>query len=134
MRTAREVAVVIWRAERVLVLHRQEEDYWHVVAGVVEHGEDFASAAKRELREETGLDAEVRDVGMPQSYRIPPELRHEYEPQVDSVAVRSFDVRVPAAWEPVLNEEHDEYLWLSRDEAAQLLFWPEPAQLLRALP
>ena len=42
--------------------------------------------------------------------------------------------QAPADWEPVLNEEHDEYRWLPREEAAELLFWPEPAALLRSLP
>jgi len=50
------------------------------------------------------------------------------------VHVQAFLVDVERAWEPVLNDEHDEYQWLSREEAAQLLFWPEPAALLRSLP
>ena len=45
-----------------------------------------------------------------------------------------FLVEVDAAWEPELNEEHDDYRWCSRESAMELLFWPEPAALLRALP
>ena len=45
----------------VLVLHRSPEQggYWHVVAGGVEPGEAVEEAAERELREETGLVANV---------------------------------------------------------------------------
>ena len=35
-------------------------------------------------------------------------------------------------WEPTLDSEHDDYRWLPREEAAELLFWPEPAELLRS--
>ena len=37
-------------------------------------------------------------------------------------------------WEPELDHEHDDYRWCSRDAAMELLFWPEPAALLRSLP
>jgi 8-oxo-dGTP pyrophosphatase MutT (NUDIX family) len=40
---------------------------------------------------------------------------------------------VPPGWEPQLNEEHDDYRWLPQDEAVELLYWPEPKELLRAL-
>src|SRR5204862_491735 len=43
-------------------------------------------------------------------------------------------VDVESGWEPELNEEHVEYRWLRREEAAELLSWPEPAALLRSLP
>jgi 8-oxo-dGTP pyrophosphatase MutT (NUDIX family) len=49
------------------------------------------------------------------------------------VHVEAFLVDVDPDWEPVLNEEHVEYRWLAREEAAELLFWPEPAALLRSL-
>jgi 8-oxo-dGTP pyrophosphatase MutT (NUDIX family) len=50
------------------------------------------------------------------------------------VHVQAFLVDVEPVWEPQLNDEHDEYRWLRREEAAELLYWPEPADLLRSLP
>jgi dihydroneopterin triphosphate diphosphatase len=103
-----------------------------VVAGVVEDGESFAEAAVRELFEETGLDAVVVDLKMLQGYRVPDEMRHEYAPGVYEVAVENFAVEVPAGWEPILNEEHDEYRWLSREDAIAIAHWPETKEVLAA--
>jgi 8-oxo-dGTP pyrophosphatase MutT (NUDIX family) len=96
----------------------------------VEPGEEFHVAAIRELREETGLEApELQPLGEFGYVREP----WEEEPGL-RVHVEAFLVDVEPGWEPELNEEHDDYRWLRREEAAELLFWPEPAALLRSLP
>ena len=115
------------------MLHRGGDDYWHVVAGVVEEGETFAQAAARELREETGLAASVIDLRMRQSYRVPEEMRGEYLSGVDTVAVENFAAEVPPGWEPVLNQEHDDYRWLSASEAIAIAHWPETKEVLAAV-
>ncbi|TMC79367.1 MAG: NUDIX domain-containing protein [Chloroflexi bacterium] len=133
LRTARETAVFIRRNDDFLLFHRAVDKYWHVVAGVVEDGETFPGAAARELREETGLDAALLDLGMPQRYRVPEEMRDEYAPGVGEVAIENFAVAVPAGWEPILNEEHDEYRWVSLADAIALAHWPETAAVLAAI-
>jgi dATP pyrophosphohydrolase len=127
-----EVLIHVRRGDEFLCTHRAPDGggYWHVIAGGVEPGEEFHAAAVRELREETGLSVEqLERIGefayTREGWEAEPGLR---------VHVEAFLVDVPASWEPELDREHDDYRWLPRDEAAQLLFWPEPAQLLRALP
>ena len=39
----------------------------------------------------------------------------------------------PSAWEPELDWEHDAYRWCGADEAVELLYWPEPRELVRDL-
>jgi 8-oxo-dGTP pyrophosphatase MutT (NUDIX family) len=116
-----EVLIVVRRGSEFLVVHRSPENdaYWHQIAGGVEDGESFAEAAVRELREETGLGAPVEPLHSPFQYL--------------GIRVETFLVDAPPEWEPTLDWEHDEYRWLPREEAADLLFYPEPAALLRSL-
>lgn len=126
-----EVLIHVRRGDEFLVAHRSPESgsYWHAIAGGVEAGEEFHAAAARELWEETGLAVEQLEPLGKFAY-----VRENWESQPGlRVHVEAFIVDVEPGWEPVLNEEHDEYRWLPREEAAELLFWPEPAQLLRAL-
>lgn len=99
----------------------------------MENGETFAGAAARELLEETGLDAAPVDLKMPQGYDVPAEMRPEYAPTVDVVAIENFVVEVPAGWEPTLNEEHDDYRWLSLADAIAISHWPETGEMFAAI-
>src|SRR5437868_13307341 len=100
LRTSRETSVIVRRGDDFLMLHRAVEDYWHVVAGVVEDGETFAEAAARELREETGLDAPVAEVRMRQSYRVPEQMRNEYLGGVDGSRSRTSRSRCQEVGSP----------------------------------
>ena len=140
MRRPEEVQVFIRRGDTFLVLHRRPEfdAYWHVVAGALEPGESFADAAVREVREETGLDVSgtLRSLERSFGYPLANEsafVRSRFEPDVAGVTVESFVADAPPAWEPTLNEEHDEYRWCAADEAVRLLHWPEPRQIIAEL-
>lgn len=127
-----EVMIHVRRGDEFLVALRSPESgsYWHTIAGKVEDGEEANAAAIRELREETGLETATLERLGEFAY-----VREHWEKEPGlRVQVAAFLVDVEPGWEPTLNEEHDDYRWLPRDDAAALLFWPEPAQLLRALP
>jgi 8-oxo-dGTP pyrophosphatase MutT (NUDIX family) len=127
-----EVMIHVRRGDEFLVALRSPDSgsYWHTIAGKIEEGEKPNAAAIRELREETGLETTTLETIGEFAY-----VREDWESEPGlRVHVKAYLVDVEHGWEPTLNEEHDEYRWLRRDEAAELLFWPEPAQLLRALP
>jgi dATP pyrophosphohydrolase len=136
-----EVAVVVWRAGRdgpeylVVLRSPERQGYWHLIAGGVRWGEEPAAAARRELREETGLEAEVTSLGPALQYSLeeePPEVRDRFAPDVTSIDVTMFLAQAPAGWEPVLDEEHVEHRWCNADDAVELLRWPEPRTAVRA--
>lgn len=116
-----EVFIVVRRGDEYLVVHRVPEAgaYWHGIAGGLEEGESPEEAAARELWEETGLEA------------VPTPLPTSFV--YGEITVHTFLIDVPQGWEPELNEEHDEYVWLPQDEAVERLYWPEPKELLRTI-
>ena len=125
-----EVFIVVRRGSEYLVVHRTPKGggYWHGIAGGVEEGETTAEAAARELLEETGFVGEPVEIAAPFVYVIddgPADSR--------TINVRCFLVDVPEGWEPKLNDEHDGYRWCSRNDAIELLHWPEPKELMRGL-
>lgn len=113
--------IFVRRGDDVLVVHRSPEHgaYWHSIAGGVEEGETDAQAAVRELREETGLDATVEPLDRPFAY--------------EGIHVEAFVADAPDGWEPQLDWEHDEYRWCTREQAVDLLYWPEPQTIVAAL-
>lgn len=56
---------VVWRGDRVLLVRRRsppQADEWGFPGGGLDFGETVAEAALRELREETGIEAEATEV------------------------------------------------------------------------
>ena len=122
----REVVVVVRRGSgEFLALLRSpaKGGYWNPPAGGVEPGETASRAAGRELAEETGLRAEVVDLGLELVYARPDGAR---------VHVDAFAAQAPAGWEPELEGEHVDHRWCSEQEAARLFAYPEPREALHA--
>ena len=95
---------------------------WRMVGGKVHADEAAWQAALRELREETGHG--------PVCLWALPSVNTFYEWQHDRVNLTpAFAAELDA--EPVLNHEHDAFAWLSVEEAAARLRWPEQQRLLR---
>jgi len=133
-----EVMIVVRRGEDYLVVHRSPENdaYWHLIAGGVEDEETFAAAAARELQEETGLETPVAELDRSFVYPLAEEtdvVQALFSPDVTEVRVDCFSAAAPAGWEPVLDDEHDDYRWCPLAEAEALLFWPEPREILRGV-
>jgi lipoyl(octanoyl) transferase len=112
------MVVPLDRDGRVLLLRRSEArgGFWQPVTGRIEPGEPADAAARRELREETGVDAPVEALGYVHGFGIDPRLAHTPAPGVRVAEETAFVARVPSA-RAVLSHEHVEQAWLSPEEA-----------------
>jgi 8-oxo-dGTP pyrophosphatase MutT (NUDIX family) len=137
VRGDQEVIVVVRREGELLVMRRAPErlGYWSLVSGGLEPEETSWHAAVRELREETGLEAQVHKLSISLSYSLlddPPAIRARYAPGVERVTVHAFVVDAPAGWEPTLDAEHDLYRWCDLAGALELMKYDTARDALRA--
>lgn len=117
----RTVSVTLLRGRgedtRVLLLRRRPErgGFWQIVTGRMEPGEAPREAAARELREETGLNAEVVDLDYRHAFAVgstvPPRLVEE----------NAFAARCPDAFDVRLGDEHDAHEWVDVPTALERL-------------
>jgi 8-oxo-dGTP pyrophosphatase MutT (NUDIX family) len=93
---------------------------WQCVSGGLEAGERVALGALREVREETGFDADTIE-----AFFDLDQVNQFHEPSVDAVLSSVvFAVRVHEDAEPTLSDEHDGARWLPLDAAHDEAIWP----------
>ena len=101
---------------RLLVLRAYNN--WDFPKGLVEPGEDQLSAAKREVKEETGLTAV--------EYPFGDEFRETVPYAANKIAryylaeTEEHDIELPIST-ALRRPEHHEFRWVSLDEAEELL-------------
>jgi dATP pyrophosphohydrolase len=131
------LVIVHTTAGEVLMLRRVEPpDFWQSVTGSLRWGETAVAAARRELREETGIEREPLDCRLSNRFPILPAWRRRYAPDVTTNLEHVFRVECPVRPAVTLNpQEHGSHVWLPREEAAGLASsWTNREALLRFVP
>ena len=116
---------IVGRAWKVLVLRRAKSTIrpgsWEFVHGRIDRGEKPPAAARRELREETGLTTK-------KLYSI--TVNPFYLLKSDTVQVAIVFAAIVDSDRVRIGEEHDKYEWLSVAAAQKRLTWPRDAEVL----
>ena len=109
---------------QVLLMERADRPgFWQSVTGSQNEGETLAQTAVRELKEETGLQAErLYNVSRVESF---------YLHSRDTVAlIPVFAALVPAQSEVKWSDEHDDAEWLPLGAASGRMAWPREGRTL----
>jgi dATP pyrophosphohydrolase len=127
--TATGLVLLIERADRA--------GWWQSVTGSQEPGESLIETARRELYEETGLDAHrlpLSDWGVQTEYEIFDCYRHRYPPGTTHNVEHVFGCCLPGPVAVHLSpREHTAQCWLPVAEAAAKCFSPSNAAAIRQL-
>ena len=119
---------VVWRLSpagelEVLLVHRPRYDDWTVPKGKLGAGEDHATAARREVEEETGLRCTLGEELPSTSY-----VDRKGRPK----RVRYWAM-TPAGGEFTPSDEVDEVRWVPLPAAVEQLTYPRDRAVLDAL-
>ena len=95
--------------------------YWEFPGGKVDAGETNFQALKRELNEELGLHVD--------SASHVDTIVHDYGSMIVNIAFFSCQI-APSEMTPIV---HDEFLWVSEDEAASLNWLPADVEFVNRL-
>lgn len=124
----------------VLLLERADfPDHWQSVTGSRDADESLADTARRELIEETGIDADAFggavDWRQSRDYEIFPQWRHRYPDGTthNTEHVFSVDVGVPVQVQ-LSPREHLRSAWLPWEAAAARCFSSTNRDAILALP
>jgi 8-oxo-dGTP diphosphatase len=117
---------LVWRPAgdgvELVVVHRPRYDDWSLPKGKLDPGESHEEAALREVREETGLRAELDEELEASFYR---------DNKGRSKRVRWWSMRaLDDEFDP--DHEVDELRWVSPEEAAGLLTYARDRELVAA--
>ena len=118
------VGVVCLRGDSVLLIRRgtpPRRGEWSLPGGRIEPGERAMDAALRELREETGVEAEITGLIDVVDGVFPEAGRHYV---LIDYAARWL------AGEPVAGDDADEARFVALEEVTALVAWPETHRII----
>ncbi len=116
------------------LLRRTDDDVWQCVAGGGEDREEPPDAARREVREELGLDQADELYALDSQGSVPAECfpaRSSWPSGMLTIPEYSFALECPG--KIVLSSEHTELRWCGFDEAQRMLWYESNRAALREL-
>lgn len=130
MKKEESAGIIIFHDKKYLLLNypkttRAPKEYWGLVKGHVEKGETAEEAAKREVKEETGIVAGIIDGFME---KITYHFRFNGELIEKSVI---FFVGLSETDKVVLSHEHKGFGWFEFEEAVKKLSYDNDKDVLR---
>lgn len=124
------VGAVILKGDRVLLIQRGKPPrvgQWSLPGGAQELGETVREAAAREVREETGIEAEIKGL-----IDVIDSIQHDGDGRV---RLHYTLVDVWGEWrsgEPVAGDDAIGAAWLGLREIERLSLWSETMRVIRA--
>lgn len=111
--------------ERLYLLLHYPHGHWDLVKGKIEEGESKQEAALRELEEETGLEAQIRD-------GFEEQLSYVFR-QKDELIEKTvyFLIAQTDSEEIELSHEHIDFAWLSYNQAEGQLTFANAKEVLK---
>ena len=112
----------------ILLLERADrKDFWQSVTGSISSiNEPLFSAAKRELMEETGIDAtlyKMKDWKVSRDFEIFSHWQHRFAEGVTENKEHFFSILVPRSIKVTLSKrEHLSYCWVNPNRAMSMVF------------
>lgn len=123
------VGAVVWRGDQVLLIRRgtpPRQDQWSLPGGRQELGETVAEAARREVREETGIDIEVLDV-----VAVVDLIDRDAADQVQFHYTLIDVLAEFRAGEAQHGDDAADVAWARLDDLAQYALWGETERVIR---
>jgi len=113
------VLVKCRKTNKVLLLLRAEGEHsgtWAMISGGIDKGEDILTGLKREIFEETKIDANAKET------KIEFTFKEEIVNNVKNSKFYYYEGFTESEFTPILNHENKEYGWYSKDELPSPLY------------
>jgi 8-oxo-dGTP pyrophosphatase MutT (NUDIX family) len=120
------VSVAVFRGGRVLALRRSPDKdagagAWETLSGRVRAGEQPFEAARREAREECGLDVEIDPR---------PIASYQAKRNLDDMVIVVYR-GASGCGDVVLSDEHDAFAWMTLEEFSRACRFPQLIEAVR---
>ncbi len=116
---------ILWKKEnetkKIAIVHRHKHKDWSLPKGKVDPGESWKTAARREVLEETGYVGKITKYAGSISYLL------DGKPKI----VLFWHMKVKGEEPEKMNGEVDQVRWVTVQEAADLLDYPDEIQLIQ---